>query len=200
MQNQEPAPSFSRRRIIATAPLVSLAAISAAAPAVESTFSPSQLRLIEAWVDRLIPTNENGPGARECGVPVYIDRSFAGALAGERTAFTAGLAATDALARSRHGTVFAELDTAKKDEVLAAMENNEAAGFKPDSRTFFYRVRQLTLEGMFGDPFYGGNRGFGGWDLIRYPGPRMAVSADDQNLKQPIKPLRTSAHGGRHGD
>jgi hypothetical protein len=79
------------------------------------------------------------------------------------------------------------------------MENNQAAGFTPDSRTFFFRVRQLTLEGMFGDPFYGGNRGFAGWDLIRYPGPRMAVSADDQKLRQPIKPLRTSAHGGRHG-
>jgi len=200
MQKEELAPSVSRRRIIATAPLVSLVAISAAAPAVESTFSPSQLHLIEAFVDRLIPSDENGPGARECGVAVYIDRSFASALAKEKAAFADGLAATDALARSRHGSVFAELGAAKKDEVLTAMENNDAAGFKPDSRTFFYRVRQLTLEGMFGDPFYGGNRGFAGWDLIRYPGPRMAVSADDQNLKQPIKPLRTSAHGVRHGD
>src|SRR2546426_6966939 len=125
MQNQEPAPSFSSRRIIATAPLVSLAAISTAAPAVESTFSPPQLRLIEAIVDRLIPSDENGPGARECGVAVYFDRSFASALAREKTAFAAGLAATDALARSRHGTVFVELDAAKKDEVLTAMESND---------------------------------------------------------------------------
>ena len=67
------------------------------------------------------------------------------------------------------------------------------AGFTPDSRTFFHRVRQLTLEGMFGDPSYGGNRGFAGWDLIRYPGPRMAVAPDEQKLREPIKPLRASA-------
>jgi hypothetical protein len=77
------------------------------------------------------------------------------------------------------------------------MEKNEVSGFRPDSRTFFNRIRQLTLEGMFGDPWYGGNRGFAGWDLIRYPGPRMAVSAEDQRLREPVKPLRTSARGGR---
>ena len=77
------------------------------------------------------------------------------------------------------------------------MEKNEVSGFRPDSRTFFHRIRQLTLEGMFGDPWYGGNRGFAGWDLIRYPGPRMAVSAEDQRLREPVRPLRTSARGGR---
>jgi gluconate 2-dehydrogenase gamma chain len=199
MHEEKKAHGFSRRGMIRAAPFVPLAAISAAAPAAESAFSPSQLRLIEALVDRLIPSDESGPGACECGVAVYIGRSFGGALSGEKTAFTAGLAATDALARGRHGAAFAELDAAKKDELLTSMESNEAAGFAPDSRTFFNRVRQLTLEGMFGDPFYGGNRGFAGWDLIRYPGPRMAVSADDQKLREPIKPLRTSAHGGRHG-
>jgi gluconate 2-dehydrogenase gamma chain len=158
------------------------------------------LRVIETAVDRLIPTDENGPGARESGVPVYFERSFAGALAKEKSAFEAGLAAIDEFARTRFKAVFAELDAVKQDELLTAIEKNEAPGFTPDSRTFFLRLRQLTLEGMFSDPFYGGNRGFAGWDLIRYPGPRMAVSADDQRIKEPIKPLRTSAHGGRHGD
>src|SRR5687767_3181208 len=110
MKKEETAPGFSRRGLIANAPLVSLVAISTPAPAAESAFSPSHLRLIEAFVDRLIPKDENGPGARECGVPAYIDRSFAGALSAQKPLFTAGLAATDALARSRHATGFAELD------------------------------------------------------------------------------------------
>ncbi len=80
---------------------------------------------------------------------------------------------------------FAELSAARRDELLTALER--------DNPTFFNRVRLVTLEGMFGDPFYGGNRAFAGWDLIRYPGPRMAVSADDQRLREPTKPLRTSA-------
>lgn len=193
MQEDEKAQSLSRRDVVI--------GITAIAPAAQAAFPPTHLRLIEAIVDRLIPSDENGPGARESGVATYIDRSFAGALAKEHPAFTAGLAAIDALARKLHRTAFAELDAAKQDAVLTAMEANEASGFTPDSRTFFLRIRQLTLEGMFGDPFYGGNRNFAGWDLLRYPGPRMAVSADEQKLRTQAKPLRTSAHrGDQHGD
>jgi gluconate 2-dehydrogenase gamma chain len=199
MQEEEKVRRVSRRSIVTTAPLVRVAALLDAAPVARPAFSPSQLRLIEALVDRLIPSDENGPGARECGVANYVDRSFAGFLAGEKARFIEGLAAVDVFARGTHGTFFAGLAPGKKDAVLTAMENNEAAGFRPDSRTFFYRVRQLALEGMFGVPFYGGNQGFAGWDLIRYPGPRLAVSPDEQKLREPIKPLRASAHGRRHG-
>jgi gluconate 2-dehydrogenase gamma chain len=65
-------------------------------------------------------------------------------------------------------------------------------------RSFFLRIRQLTLEGMFCDPFYGGNRAYAGWDLIRYPGPRLAVGPDEQKIRVEIKPVRASAHGGDH--
>ena len=46
------------------------------------------------------------------------------------------------------------------------------------------------------DPHYGGNTQFRGWDLIRYPGPRLAASADDQKIKDALKPVRISAYGG----
>lgn len=191
--------SVSRRSILSTVPLVPLAALSAAPPATESAFPPPQLRLIEAFVDRLIPADANGPGARECGVATYINRSFAGPLTEEKPALVKGLAAVDSIARTTHNAAFAELSPDKQDAILTAIENNDAPGFTPDSRTFFYRMRQLALEGMFGDPFYGGNRGFAGWDLIRYPGPRMAVSAEDQRLREPIKMLRTSARPSTNG-
>ena len=86
--------SVSRRSILSTVPLVPLAALSAAPPATESAFSPPQLRLIEAFVDRLIPTDEIGPGARECGVATYINRSFAGPLTEEKPALVKGLVAS----------------------------------------------------------------------------------------------------------
>jgi hypothetical protein len=74
------------------------------------------------------------------------------------------------------------------------MDNGTAAGF-PVAKQFFARVRRLTLEGMFSDPWYGGNRNFAGWDLIRYPGPRLAVAPDDQKMSAPPKPYRRSAYG-----
>jgi gluconate 2-dehydrogenase gamma chain len=181
---------------LVSVPLVQISALAAAAP-IASAFTPDQMRLIDAVVNRLIPSDELGPGAGEAGVPVYFERSFAGHLSGERSVFSEGLATMEAAVRGRHNTAFAQLSPAQQDEFLTAMEKNEVSGFRPDSRTFFNRIRQITLEGMFGDPWYGGNRAFAGWDLIRYPGPRMAVSAEDQRLREPVRPLRTSARGGR---
>jgi hypothetical protein len=195
--SQENPNQVSRRRVLAGATLIPLTAAHGIAQAAGSVFSSAQLHLVEALVDRLIPSDESGPGAIDCGVANYIDQSLAGDLAGEKTAFLAALAAVDALAHAKHALPFPDLPPESKDEVLTAIENNSAAGFNPNSRAFFIRLRQLTLEGMFSDPFYGGNRGFRGWDLIRYPGPRLAVSPGEQVLKDPIKPLRTSSYGGK---
>lgn len=188
--------TVSRRTVLASVPLVKISALAAAAPSDASVFTPDQMRLIDAVVNRLIPSDELGPSAGEAGVPVYLARSFAGHLSSDRNVFAEGLAAMEAAVRARHNSAFAQLPPAQQDEFLAAMEKNEVSGFRPDSRTFFNRIRQLSLEGMFGDPWYGGNKDFAGWDLIRYPGPRMAVSAEDQRLREPVKPLRTSARRG----
>ncbi len=53
-----------------------------------------------------------------------------------------------------------------------------------------------TWQGMFGDPRYGGNRDFAGWDLIRYPGARVSVSREDQAELEDgrLEPLRSSAY------
>ena len=58
---------------------------------------------LEAIVARLIPTDENGPGAAEARAAHYIDRALGGALASSRDAYRAGLAAVDRYARSVQG-------------------------------------------------------------------------------------------------
>src|SRR5690242_18877930 len=58
--------------------------------------------------------------------------------------------------------------------------HQEHSGQVPNLKAFFDRIHRLTLEGMFGDPCYGGNRNFAGWDLIRYPGSKLASSPQDQ--------------------
>jgi hypothetical protein len=51
-----------------------------------------------------------------------------------------------------------------------------------------------TLQGTFGDPHYGGNRNFVGWDLIGYPGVRLAVTGEQQNLDAKLSPTHMSAY------
>ena len=41
-------------------------------------------------------------------------------------------------------------------------------------------MREHTLQGMFSDPYYGGNADFIGWDMIGYPGVRLATTAAQQ--------------------
>jgi len=186
---------ISRRTIIASAAIVPVAALTAAAQApAPSALSDTQLRLLAAFVDRLIPKDELGPSASESGVPEYINRSMGDYLAAEKTMFVAGLEATDAFARRSQGRPFVDLTSDKQDAVLAAMESGSAERF-PNARAFFNRARRLTLEGMFGDPYYGGNKNFAGWDLIKYPGPRLATSAADQKMGVEIKPYHHSAYG-----
>ena len=180
-----------------------------AAPALEAleTLTATESDILEAIVARLIPTDDNGPGAAEARAAHYIDRALAGPLSASRRAYAAGLAAVDAYAQSAKGAPFAKLAAHDQDTVLSDMEKNVAKGFAPNSSTFFNLVRTHTIQGMFSDPYYGGNANFVGWDLLGYPGLRMAVTEDDQRMSVKPTPNRKSAYdfemfakkGGGHG-
>jgi gluconate 2-dehydrogenase gamma chain len=136
--------------------------------------------LLEAVVERLVPSDEHGPGAREARAAHYIDRALGGALATSRQAYTAGLAALDRYAVSSRGTPFLQLSHTDQDSVLIDVETGAATGFAGSSAQFFALVLNHTRQGMFGDPYYGGNANFVGWDLLGYPGIRTMVTPADQ--------------------
>ena len=138
--------------------------------------------LLEAVVDRLIPSDALGPGAREGRAAHYIDRALGGALSSSRQAYAAGLSALDRYATQSRGKGFLELSNADKDSVLMDVEAGAATPgiFAGSSAQFFNMVLGHTRQGMFGDPYYGGNANFVGWDLLGYPGVRTMVTAADQ--------------------
>jgi len=181
--------------VAAVAPIGALAAErrSPQGDALENLTVPEAAAL-DAIVGRLIPSDENGPGAREARAARYIDRALGGALASSREAYRLGLAAVDAHAQRAKGGVFAALSARDQDDVLLDMERNTATGFTPNAAAFFNLLRTHTWQGMFCDPYYGGNAGFIGWDLIGYPGLRLAVSASEQQLDAQLKPVRSSAY------
>ena len=152
--------------------------------------------LLDAIVERLIPSDEHGPGAREARAAHYIDRALGGALASSRQAYASGLAALDRYATSSRGKRFLDLSTTDKDSVLIDVETGAATGFTGSSAQFFGLVLNHTRQGMFGDPYYGGNANFVGWDLLGYPGVRtMVTPADQQALEAAqLKPNHNSAY------
>jgi gluconate 2-dehydrogenase gamma chain len=195
--------ALSRRDLLKRAGVVGVAAAAPSA-ALAPTAAPAQERerlealtaaeaeTVEAMVDRLIPADSNGPGAAEARVARYIDRALAGELASLRASYSDGLAAVDAYAQGRFGAAFADLDAARQDEVLTAMEQNVATGFPGGSRAFFELVREHCLQGMFGDPVHGGNEDFIGWDLLGFPGVKLSFAAAEQEMDVIVVPAHKS--------
>jgi gluconate 2-dehydrogenase gamma chain len=149
---------------------------------------------LEAIAARTIPSDANGPGAVEARAARYIDRALGGALASSREAYRSGLAAVDSYARMSKGASFLVLSPTDQDAVLSDMETNVAIGFESGAGTFFNLVRTHVIQGTFCDPYYGGNASFIGWDLIGYPGVRLAVTENDQRLDRRAMPIRRSAY------
>jgi gluconate 2-dehydrogenase gamma chain len=150
--------------------------------------------MLEAICARLIPSDANGPGAREARAAHFIDRGLGGALKESREAYRSGFAAFDRYCRSSRGAAFVDLSTRDQDSVLMDVESGSATGFVGSSAAFFNMVRTHTLQGTFGDPFYGGNANFVGWDLIGYPGLRLNVTTEDQRLGAKLTPTHKSAY------
>lgn len=150
------------------------------------TLSATEADVLEAFCARLIPSDETGPGAREARAAHYIDRSLAGALAASREAYRTGLTGLDDRARRMKGQAFARLPDSDQDAVLMALETDDPG--------FFGLVRGHTLQGTFGDPYYGGNAGFVGWDMIGYPGVRLGVAQPQQAMDPHLTKVRMSAY------
>ena len=159
-----------------------------------------ETEILAAIVDRLIPSDELGPGAIEAGALRFIDRALSEAESDQADAYRAGLAALDRYSRYARGAPFLELSARDQDSVLVDCQIGSATGagvgFEGSSAGFFNMVKGHTWQGTFGDPQYGGNVNFIGWDLIRYPGLRMRVTDDDQRRLEAdeLEPVRRSAY------
>ena len=187
-------------------PAVTQPVAPATAPPVYEHLTADEAELLEAIADHLIPEDEVGPGAVAAGAVLYIDRALGGALADSRDADRGGLAAVERYCRSSRGASFAELSNIDQISALIDVETGAAtgarAGFTGSSAAFFNMMRGHVLQGTFGDPYYGGNQKFVGWDQIRYPGVRTAVSPGLQTqLEQGrLRPNHRSAYDSPNFD
>ncbi|WP_424138741.1 gluconate 2-dehydrogenase subunit 3 family protein [Roseomonas chloroacetimidivorans] len=152
---------------------------------------------IEAAVDRLIPDDDNWPGALWAGVPAYIDGQLAGAYGQGARFYASGpwaqglpsqgyqLALNPSqLYRTSLAAILRDLGTKnidfaratpeQRDAYLRDLENGrvDCGGFS--SAYFFETLLANTIEGFFADPIYAGNRDMVGWRMIGFPGAYAA--------------------------
>jgi gluconate 2-dehydrogenase gamma chain len=165
-------------------------------------FNVAEREFIDAATQRLIPDGEDGLGARSAAVAVFIDRQLAGpygqAVAwymegpfakgtpeqGYQLALTpaqlyrAAIADIEAHCTNKLGKAFALLSAADQDATLHALEKGDLELPRASAKDFFDMLLKNTQEGFLADPLYGGNRGFAGWRLIGFPGPRYNYMFD----------------------
>jgi gluconate 2-dehydrogenase gamma chain len=158
------------------------------------TLNATEAAFIAAAVDTLIPADDLSPSGSDCGVAVFIDRQLAGAYGNgarlyrqgpflkakpelgyqlaltPREFFRAGIAAANDFTRKTHGKDFDRLPDADRIAALKAMEAGKAEFPGFSSRMFFDALLQITMEGFFADPIYGGNRDKASWKMVGYPG------------------------------
>jgi gluconate 2-dehydrogenase gamma chain len=188
--------------VVITIPAVGTAtvqsAMAAVGPTAKAALSADQSAILQALVARLIPADANGPSGVDAGAAAYIETALGGGLAGGLSAvaplYTANLPAVDAYANSKFGAGFAALAPDQQDAVISDIQAGKATGFVPSSDVFFRALMEHTIQGMFCDPVYGGNKNFAGWDLLGYPGVRMPVPPGDQKLNVKVTPAHKSTY------
>ncbi len=106
-----------------------------------------------------------------------------------------GLVAMEAHAVSAYGATFLELPAAVQDQVLMDLEDDAAPTFdQPSGSDLFAVLRQHTIEGMFSDPLYGGNRDMVGWTLVGWPGSQRSYAPEELLIEGPPRPPQAMDH------
>jgi hypothetical protein len=118
------------------------------------TLTATEFATLDAICARLVPTDENGPGAKEAHAANYIDRALGDALASYRDDYSLGLAAVNVYAHLKQTSArtFADLTADQQDAVLREMEQDVPLGFIPSSARFFNLIRAHTLQDMSTPP------------------------------------------------
>ena len=91
-------------------------------------FSPAQRELLDAVLDRIIPPQENRPGAGSLGIGDFVEGVAVGEP-GLTRLFVQGLAAIEIAAAERGAGGFAALSGEARDETLRAVEQANADFF-----------------------------------------------------------------------
>jgi gluconate 2-dehydrogenase gamma chain len=190
------APAAAQQTKLATSSTAP-AATTAAAPPVDEpllTLTATEHAFFVAAADTIIPPDALSPSGSDCGVANFIDRQLAGAYGtgarlyrqgpfpkgkpeqgyqlslNPREFFRAGVASANEFTRKTWAKDFDRLNEEQRVIALKTMEEGKAEFKGFGSAMFFNALLQITMEGFFADPIYGGNRDMASWKMVGYPG------------------------------
>jgi len=153
----------------------------------KSDLIPRHAALVAAAAARIFPTTAT-PGATEAGALNYIQRLLAEAYPELALLYRSGCRALERHAKRRFGKSFLRIAAAQQDAVLAEFETGHVRDFNLAS-DFFEMLLSHTMEGVLGEPAYGGNRGLVGWRLVGFPGHQFGYADPYIGRRVDIEPV-----------
>jgi len=174
-------------------------------------FSAAEVAFVDAAVARLIPADELGPGAKEAGVTYFIDQQLFGGWGTMAKMYRQGphpegtpqqgyqspLTPQEiyrAAIREINSLIprpFDKLAASEQDELLHRLEDGKLSLESVPGRFFFNLLLDNTIEGLFCDPIYGGNRDKLGWKLVGFPGVAAVYTTlvDKHGVPYEVEPV-----------
>ena len=134
-----------------------------------------EIGLLDAIVEQIIPTDDF-PGGKWANVSNFIDKQLDSYYRMHQTAYREGLAAFEKTIFQLKSKKFEELTFPEQTELLEKMEKGEFPGnyWKDHSSAgFFDMVRQHSLQGFYGSPGHGGNKGYISYRMLGLDYPNV---------------------------
>jgi len=111
-------------------------------------FTHTEMTSIVMMSDLIIPADEQSPGAKDAGVPVFIDLMVSESSVETKNLWRNGLAAIDQLCNKEFGHPFGNLKSEQQVAVLKLISRNEYQPRKIEER-FFVAIKGLTVDGYY---------------------------------------------------
>ena len=111
-------------------------------------FNIAEMAIIATLTELIIPADAHSPGAKEAGVPAFIDLMVSEALAETKGLWRDGVAAIRQLSQRKFSKDFNDASTAEQIKLLTEISENE---FKPKTleERFFRAIKNLTIDGYY---------------------------------------------------
>jgi len=134
-----------------------------------------EISLLDAIVEQIIPTDDF-PGGKWANVSNFIDKQLISYYSKHQLLYREGLAAIEKTVIQIKGKKFEEIPFPEQTAILEKMEKGEFSGdyWKDHSpASFFDLLRQHSLQGFYGSPIHGGNRGYISYHMLGLDYPKV---------------------------
>lgn len=111
-------------------------------------FTEDENKTVIEMSERIIPADENSPGAKAAGVSAYIDLIVSESPDVTKQTWREGLAAINKMSRDKFGKSFADSTVNQQVDLLKEISKNERSPQTVEER-FFRTIKYATADGYY---------------------------------------------------